>query len=183
VLDARAVVPGPVEQGDLTKSDIKLLRMADRQVLPFAATKAFEAFPEFSPDGRWLAYVSDESGRNEVYLRSFPDGKRTLQVSSQGGMSPLWAPDGRELFYWSLDFTRLMRAAISPGQSLSAGAPALLFEFRSIRSGFLRTYDITPDGQRFLMQKFQPVQAVPVTELRLVRTWFDEVKRVSLSAR
>ena len=172
-----------VEQGDQTKSDIRLLRMADRQLLPFAATKAFEAFPEFSPDGRWLAYVSDESGRNEVYLRSFPDGKRTLQVSTDGGMSPLWAPDGRELFYWDVGFTKLMRAAISPGQNLSAGAPALLFEFSSIRSGFLRFYDITPDGQRFLMQKFQPVQAVPVTELRLVRTWFDEVKRVSLSAR
>ena len=168
-----------VEQGDQTKSDIKLLRMVDRQILPFAATKAFEAFPEFSPDGRWLAYVSDESGRNEVYLRSFPDGKRTLQVSSQGGMSPLWAPDGRELFYWSLDFARLMRAAISPGQSLSAGAPALLFEFSSIRSGFLRTYDITPDGRRFLIQKAQPVQPVPVTELNLVRKWFDEVRRLS----
>jgi serine/threonine-protein kinase len=172
-----------LEQGAQTTSDIKLLRMADRQVLPFAATKAFEAFPAFSPDDRWLAYVSNESGRNEVYLRSFPDGKRTLQVSIQGGMSPLWAPDGRELFYWSLDFTKLMRVAISPGRNLSAGPPALLFEFSSIRSNFVRTCDIARDGRRFLIQKSQPLRPVAVTELHLVRNWFDELRRLSPAAK
>lgn len=99
-----------------TGNDIQVLRMADRQIIPFAVTKSNEAFPEFSPDGRWLAYVSNESERNEVYVRSFPDGKRTLPISSEGGMSPMWARDGRELFYWSIDFTKLMKVDISPGQ-------------------------------------------------------------------
>jgi serine/threonine-protein kinase len=67
--------------------DIKLLRMADRQVVAFVATKAAEMYPEFSPDGRWMAYVSNETGRNEVYVRSFPDGKRTLQITNDGATS------------------------------------------------------------------------------------------------
>jgi serine/threonine-protein kinase len=168
-----------VRTGGATGSDILTLRMADRQVTPFAATKAAEAFPEFSPDGRWMAFVSNETARNEVYLRSFPDGKRTLQVSTDGGTSPLWGPDGRELFYWNIGFTKLMRVAISPGQNLSAGTPALLFEFGAMRSAFLRTFDIAPDGRRFLIQKSQPVESVPVTELKLVRKWFDAVRRLS----
>jgi hypothetical protein len=69
--------------------------------------------------------------------------------------------------------------AISPGQNLSAGTPALLFEFGAMRSAFLRTFDIAPDGRRFLIQKSQPVESVPVTELKLVRKWFDAVRRLS----
>lgn len=163
--------------------DILVMRMSDRQVTPFAATKASEVFPEFSPDGRWMAYVSNETARNEVYLRSFPDGKRTLQVSRDGGMSPLWGPDGRELFYWNIGFTRLMRVAIAPGPTPSAGTPAPLFEFAAWRSGFLRTFDITPDGRRFLIQKAQAPVPVPVTELKLIRKWFDDVRRVSPTAK
>jgi len=172
-----------VQVGEKTGSDILIMRMADRQVTPFAATKASEMFPEFSPDSRWMAYVSNESSQNEVYLRSFPDGKRTLQVSDNGAMSPLWGPDGRELFYWNVGFTKLMRVEISPGPNLSAGSPALLFEFNGQRSGFLRTFDITPDGRRFLIQKQQAPVPVPVTELKLVRKWFDDVKRLSPMAK
>jgi serine/threonine-protein kinase len=172
-----------VQVGGKTGDDILIMRMADRQVTPFAATKASEKFPEFSPNGRWLAYVSNETARNEVYLRSFPDGKRTLQVSTDGGMSPLWGPDGRELFYWNVGFTKLMRVELSPGPNLSAGTPALLFEFSALRSGFLRTFDITPDGRRFLIQKQQAPVAVPVTELNLVRKWFDDVRRLSPMAK
>jgi hypothetical protein len=98
-------------------------------------------------------------------------------------MSPLWGPDGRELFYWNVGFTKLMRVEISPGPNLSAGSPALLFEFNGQRSGFLRTFDITPDGRRFLIQKQQAPVPVPVTELKLVRKWFDDVKRLSPMAK
>jgi hypothetical protein len=72
---------------------------------------------------------------------------------------------------------------ISPGPNLSAGSPALLFEFNGQRSGFLRTFDITPDGRRFLIQKQQAPVPVPVTELKLVRKWFDDVKRLSPMAK
>jgi serine/threonine-protein kinase len=172
-----------IEVGAETGGDILVMRMSDRQVTPFAATKASETFPEFSPNGRWLAYVSNETARNEVYLRSFPDGRRTLQVSTDGGMSPLWGPDGRELFYWNTGFTKLMRVEVSPGPNLSAGTPALLFEFSAYRSGFLRTFDIAPDGRRFLVQKALAPVPVPVTELKLVRQWFDDVKRLSQVAK
>ena len=172
-----------VDTGGETGSDVDVLRMADRQVTAFAATKAAEAFPEFSPDGRWLAYVSNESGRNEVYVRSFPDGRRTLPISTEGGTSPLWGPGGRELFYWDLGFKKLTIVDVSAGQTLSAGTPRLLFEFTAAASAMIRTYDITPDGQRFLVQKVPTISPVPVTELNLVRRWFDEVKRMSLPAK
>jgi serine/threonine-protein kinase len=163
--------------------NIQVLRMADRQVIPFAASTSNEAFPEFSLDGRWLAYVSNESKRSEVYIRSFPDGKSTLQVSSDGGMSPVWATDGRELFYWNIGFTRMMKVDISPGQNLSAGTPKPLFEFAASGSAMIRTYDITPDGRRFLIQEKKSLALPPVTELSLLRNWFQEVRRLSPVAR
>jgi len=159
--------------------DVMVLRMADRQVVPFAASKSDEAFPEFSRDGRWLVYASNESGRYEVYVRSFPDGRRTLPISSEGGVSPMWSPDGRELFYWNIDFTKLMKVDISPGQNLSAGTPRLLFEFAAAVSRMVRVYDITPDGRRFLIREKKNYSLPPVTELNLVRNWFEELKRLS----
>lgn len=172
-----------VDSGRGTGLDIQVLRMADRQVVPFAATKANEAFPEFSPDGRWLAYTSNESERNEVYVRSFPDGKRTLPISSEGGMSPMWARDGRELFYWNIDFTKLMKVDTSPGQNLSVGTPKMLFEFAANGSMMIRIYDITPDGRRFLIREKKDYSLPPVTELNLVRNWFEEIKRLSPAAK
>jgi serine/threonine-protein kinase len=175
-----------VESGQENGFDIEVVRMADRQVTAFAATKAAEIMPEFSPDGRWLAYVSNESGRNEVYLRSFPDGKRVLPISTEGGTSPLWAPGGRELFYWSGGFKELMKVDITTGQNPSAGTPQLLFEFGAGASQISRTYDITPDGQRFLIQKVGKSAAaapVTVTELNLVRLWFEDLKRLSSAAK
>jgi serine/threonine-protein kinase len=168
-----------VDAGHGTGWDIQVLRMADRQVIPFAVTKSNEVFPEFSPDDLWLAYVSNESGRNEVYVRSFPDGKRTLPISSEGGLAPVWAPDGRELFYWNIDSTKLMKVDISPGQNLSAGTPKLLFEFAATGTSIVRLYDITPDGRRFLIREKKDYNLPPVTELNLVRNWFEELKRLS----
>jgi len=171
------------DYGSRNDWDILVLRMADRQVIPFAATKSNEVFPEFSPDGLWLAYVSNESGRNEVYVRSFPDGTRTLPISSEGGLAPVWAPDGRELFYWNIGFTKLMKVDISPGQNLSAGTPELLFEFAAYGTGGIRGYDITPDGRRFLIREKKDHSLPPVTELNLVRNWFEELKRLSPAAK
>ena len=172
-----------VESGNETGFDIRVLRMADRRVLPFAVTKSNEALPEFSPDGRWLAYASNESGRNEIYVRSFPDGTRTLPISVEGGTSPLWERDGREIFFWNTNFTKLMKVDISSGQSLSAGTPKLLFEFAAASSAMIRNYDITPDGRRFLIREKRNSNLPPVTELNLVRNWFDELKRLSPASR
>jgi serine/threonine-protein kinase len=161
--------------------DIKVLRMADRQVVAFAATKAAEMYPEFSPDGRWMAYVSNETGRNEVYVRSFPDGRRMLQVTREGATSPMWAPGGRELIYYDVGFKRLSKVDISAGQTVSLGTSRTLFEFSALATTALRgTHDITPDGQRFLFLTSVPQPVPAVTELNLERRWFDRLKRLSV---
>jgi Tol biopolymer transport system component len=167
-----------VENNPSTRGDILVLRMEDRKLIRFAATNASEAYPEFSPDGRWLAYASDESGRFEIYLRPFPGNDRRLTISNQGGQAPLWAPDGRELFYWNNDYTKLMRVDISPGQDLSAGIPKVLFEFAAGHALGIRGYDITPDGRRFLIRERTKYTPTEVTQLNLVQNWFEEVKRL-----
>ena len=83
-----------------------------------------------SPDGRWLAYVSDESGRYEVYVQSFPGGGGKRQVSTGGGIGPRWRGDGKELFYHAPD-GKLMAVPVKSGASFEAGAPVALFEFRA----------------------------------------------------
>jgi serine/threonine-protein kinase len=157
--------------------DVKVLRMADRRMIPLAASKADEAYPDFSPDSRWLAYVSNETGRNEVYVRSFPDGKRTVQITTAGGTAPAWAPGGRELFYFDLAFKKLLKADIAAGETLSASPPQPLFEFSAAGSSAVRTYDVTPDGRRFLIRKAPGVSPVSVTEVLLERQWSDTLKR------
>jgi hypothetical protein len=113
--------------------------------------------------------VSNETGRNEVYVRSFPDGKRTIQITTAGGTAPVWAPAGRELFYFDLAFKKLMKVDIAAGETLSASPPKPLFEFSAAGSSALRTYDIAPDGRRFLIRKAPDTSPVPVTELLLER--------------
>ncbi len=163
-----------------TSLDIEVLDTSTGKVTPFVATKATERFPEFSPDARWMAYVSDESGRSEVYLRSFPDGRKTVPISSDGGVSPVWAPGGRELFFWDIAVKTLMKVDIVPGENLSAGAPSPLFQFNAASTQMIRNYDISPDGTRFLIKAAQPATSpVAVTQLNLARNWFADLKRLS----
>jgi Tol biopolymer transport system component len=91
----------------------------------------------------------------------------------------MWSPNGRELFYWNVDFSKLFKVDVSPGQNLSAGTPKLLFEFAAAVSRMVRVYDMTPDGRRFLIREKRDYNLPPVTELRLVRNWFEELKRLS----
>jgi serine/threonine-protein kinase len=168
-----------VEANPATGADILVLRMEDRQMIRFATTPSSEANPDFSPDGRWLAYASNESGRSEIYVRSFPGGDRRITISNQGGVDPLWAPDGRELFYWNLDYSKLMKVNISPVQDLPPGAPTVLFEFATSNEGLVRAYDITRDGRRFLIRELPKLQITEVTQLNLVQNWFEELKRLA----
>ena len=107
-----------------------------------------------SPDGHWLAYASDESGAFEVYVQAFPDSQAKRLVSRGGGAEPRWRADGRELFYVSAD-RRLMVVATTIGQAFEAGTPALLFETKVRDLGFTfgKRYDVTPDGQRFVVDE------------------------------
>jgi hypothetical protein len=118
---------------------------------PYLATPAREMGARASPDGRWVAYTSDETGRDEVYVQSYPaPGRRTL-VSAGGGVHPVWRGDGRELYYWQAD--QLMAARVEPG---GAGEPLAVRErsplFRApYPGGVLAMYDATPDGSRFAL--------------------------------
>ncbi len=137
--------------------DVLQLRLdGTHAVTPLVQTPFSERNGEVSPDGRWLAYEANDSGRYEIYVRPFPDVTRGLwQVSTDGGTRPLWARNGQELFYLTATGA-LMRVGVERGPTWAATAPTKLFEGRygpatAFHSG--RTYDVSPDGRRFLMIK------------------------------
>ena len=157
-------------------SDIALVSLEEaRAVLP-AIEEPFDQYhPSLSADGRWIAYQSNESGRDEVYVRPFPDvASGKWQISSAGGSHPVWARSGRELFYRSDE--EMMAVAIETEPAFSPGNPTRLFEDPYLR-GFRREYDISPDGQRFLMIKEGSSNDAP-RELHVVLNWFEELKRL-----
>jgi len=158
--------------------DILILRMQDKQLTPSMDTKYDELFPEFSPNGRWLAYVSNESGRFEVYLCSFPDVKENIPVSNGGGCEPLWSPDGKELFYLNLDRSKLMKVDIHTEPELFIGRPQPLVDYPGVISSPFTGYNISPDGKRFLIQEPLEYKSVEVRQLQLVLNWFEELKRL-----
>jgi sugar lactone lactonase YvrE len=133
--------------------------------------------PEFSPDGRWLVYSSDETGRREIYLRSFPDGTRKIPVSSQGGNEPAFSADGRELFFLSWPPDKMMKVDIAPGPAPRVGRPTPLFDFQFLTAGGIRGYDLDSDGRRFICtRQKQPLKPANITRLTFVEHWFEELK-------
>jgi Tol biopolymer transport system component len=153
--------------------DISVLNVRSRQVTPVLTTSSNETFPEFSLDARWIAYSSDESKRNEVYVQRF-QGSGRYQVSNGGGIQPLWSRDGRQLFYRWQD--QVWVADVQEG-GLAASKPRLLFERQGYSSGYpLRGYDLSLDSQRFLMVKLDQRKPSPATEMTLVQNWFEELK-------
>ncbi|MDA2924099.1 hypothetical protein MYX65_05480 [Acidobacteria bacterium AH-259-L09] len=161
----------------VTSWDIWVMSVdGEREPQLFLQTKFNERRPVFSTDGRWLAYVSDESGRNEIYVRPFPkveEGK--WQISTDGGVEPVWAPNGPELFYRSGD--QMIVVDIRAEPTFQAGTPRLLFEGSYDRGpGGNAGYDVTPDGQRFVMVKAGEESAP--TQINVVLNWFEELKRL-----
>jgi Tol biopolymer transport system component len=160
-----------------TRADIALLDVRSGRVTPFLNSQYSEWYPEFSPDGCWMAYASDESNRQEVYVRPFPGPGMKQQVSSEGGSEPLWARNGKQLFFRRQDQVWVVDVRTDGG--LTIGKPRFLFE----KSGFnraypIRAYDLSRDGQRFLMVKFENRKPTPVTEMVLIQNWFEELKRL-----
>jgi serine/threonine-protein kinase len=148
-------------------------------VTPLLETRANELNAAISPDGRWLAYQSDESGIAEVYVRPFPDvnGGR-WQVSLSGGRTPQWRRDGRELFYVAPD-NALMAASVESGPVFASGTPQRLFRGNFFLGGadsIGRTYDVSPDGKRFLLIKPDPAASATIA---VVQQWFEELKRLT----
>ena len=138
---------------------------------------------EVSPNGQWLAYESNESGRLEIYVRPFPNvGAWKRQVSTNGGTQPLWARNGQELFYESRG--TLMRALVKMGSTFEHGTPEKLFDapylVRHAGGGLGRMYDVSADGQQFLMTKEtgEADERPPSPRIILVQNWFEELKRL-----
>ncbi len=130
---------------------------------------------QFSPDGKWLAYVSNETGQQHVYFSPYPNPNVKWQVSGEeGGGQPVWSPDGRELFYISSDQMLVVSVQMEP--SVSLGKPRVLFEGSYVTSQFAfwkQYYDISPDGQRFVMVKEEGT-----SQINVVLNWFEELKRL-----
>jgi hypothetical protein len=145
----------------------------------------FEGFPDISPDGRWLAYVSAESGRFEVWVRPLSGPGDRLQVSTEGGQSPAWRKNGAELFFHSPhgapptegETVKMMAVAVTRTSSgLTFGAPTPLFEGPYFPSAPVRSYDVTRDGQRFLMVQMNRRSLSQVRDVVLVQNWIRELR-------
>jgi serine/threonine-protein kinase len=145
----------------------------DREPWPFLETPAGEYQGVLSPDGRWIAYVSDETGREEIYVTSFPRPSRRWTISTEGGTAPAWARKGLELFYWQGE--RMMAVEFLTEPDVAPAKPKLLFVgpySDLIPHG--RNYDVGPDG-RFIMIK--SVQEAPPTQVNIIFNWVEELKR------
>jgi predicted Ser/Thr protein kinase len=161
----------------------------DRTPQPFVRAKFMEGSGRFSPDGRWVAYCSNESGRAEVYVQPWPGPGPKIQISSEGGDDPIWSRDGKELFYRNGD--QMMVVAVSTQPTFRASKPRLLWEGKyshgmSSSCGMPGTtsanYDVTGDGQRFLMVKDLDQDAIS-TRIVVVLNFSEELKRLTAAGK
>lgn len=178
-----------VQEGDSTgffQFDIWVMSMSDRKVRAVIHTAANEMTPEFSPDGRWLAYASSESGRQEIYVQPYPGpGERHL-ISTNGGWQPAWSRNGRELFYVQGGLPNhpngvptLMSVRVETASAFRATTPEVVLESPDLVIPWGRSYDVAPDGQRFLLtlHKEAPSNVAPA-QMIFVQHWFEELRRL-----
>jgi Tol biopolymer transport system component len=167
------------ETTDRKNYDIGILPIeGDRTPKTILGQNYVESQPQISPDGGWIAYTSDETHKNEIYVRSFPDVNTGIwQISANGGDSPLWSPDGRGLFYLSGD--AVMAVAVKTGPSFAIlGTPQILFRGIYVTSSAtdITSWDISPDGKRFLMLKPAGSGGVGLRKINIVVNWTEELK-------
>jgi Tol biopolymer transport system component len=164
---SRLAIPGN------TRSDVWILPLfGDRKPFPFLASPAEENDATFSPDGKWMAYMSYESGRNEIYVTSFPTRSSKWQVSTSGGREPRWRADGKELFYFSSDnvLTAVEVKTSTSGLELGVARPLFTIQLRAFRGAF----DVSADGRHFLVNAIANENLPP---LMLVTNWDAELKK------
>jgi Tol biopolymer transport system component len=159
-----------------TRSDVWVLPLTgDRKPQAFVATPAIEQAAVFSPDGRWLAYGTDESGRDEVVVTAFPGPGPRKQVSTNGGGLPLFSGDGQTLFYRQGD--RIMSASFAGDPALTISAPRVAFEIPGAQRIAAVPFPVTPDGQSVLYVR-EPSAPVSPT-VHVVVNWFEELRRMT----
>jgi serine/threonine-protein kinase len=161
--------------------DVEALTLADKKLHPLVTSNFREADPDISPDGRWLVYASNESAKGEIYVRPYPSGAGRWQVSDSGGAYPRWSANGREIVY-RVDDGIMVASIEASGDSIRTGKPQRLFSgmFRGGTNGIaiggntLADYDVSPDGQRFIMFPTSDNAASTLAIVTLVTKWFDE---------
>jgi Tol biopolymer transport system component/predicted Ser/Thr protein kinase len=164
-----------MERNPNTDFDLYTLPLKDSKPQPFVRTPSNETAPRFSPDGHFIAYASSESGRFEIYVRPYPGPGGKWQISTEGGGEPVWNPKGRELFYRSGN--KMMAVDVTTQPTFSAGKPKMLFEGPYVPTPrSFPDYDVSPDGQRFLMLKANE-QAQAPAQINVVLNWFEELKQ------
>jgi serine/threonine-protein kinase len=185
--DIVSVSPDGTQLAAEQDGDVMILTLGrgEPSPIPFLQTPDREAFPEFSPDGRWLAYASTVTGRFEVYVQAYPRPGPVYRVSVDGGHNLAWHPNGRGLFFISLRDRdrrrRMMSVAFEAGAPQRLGSPRALFAFDDSALKFVcepaRCYDVSPDGQRFyLAQPLAPPPPPVVTHVNLIQNWVEELK-------
>ena len=171
------------ENRDTTRNDILAMPLSGTEGgTPLLQTSFSERTVEVSPDGRWIAYESDESGRLEVYVRPFPDTTAgRWQVSTVGGRMPLWARNGNELFFLAPDGAIMALQVEASGGVWRSTVPTQAVSAKYFHPLNLsgRTYDVSPDGRRFLMiESAAGRDDARATQIVLVQHWFEELKRL-----
>ena len=160
----------------------------DRQPRPFVKARFNVGAGKFSPDGKWVVYCSMESGKAEIYVQPWPGPGPKIQISSEGGIDPMWRRDGKEIFYRNA--SRMMAVPVSTQASFQAGRPQLLWEGEytlglssscGLQGATFTSYDVSPDGQRFLMIKDND-RNMYATKIVVVVNWAEELKRVMAEA-
>jgi serine/threonine-protein kinase len=146
---------------------------------PFLASASFEAYPSFSPDGRWLAYSSNESGTWESYVRKFPDDGTKSRISSSGGHIPAWLPNGRELLYENEDHRLFVVSYVVEGGSFTAGTPRPWGRAVLGDTGVLSNLDVSRDGASViaLMPGVPSADEQTPNHVTLLLNFFDELRR------
>ena len=141
----------------------------------FLQTPFNELGAKFSPDGRYVAYVSNESGQNEVYVLPFPEGEGKSTVSSNGGRQPRWSRDGKELLY--VEGNTFVAVSVSTSPSFAVGSATPLFEHHGLRPAVSAQYDVSADGQRFLVAEFVGLgRETSESSIHVVENWYEEFR-------
>jgi len=157
-----------ITRNDLVSPDLAYLDLGDDTIHPFLETASNERDGQFSPDGRWIAYESDEAGAFDIYLRPFPESGEATRVSEGGGMHPRWREDGRELFYLTPDWTVMAaEMRLEPSPEVVKRTPLFQMVMEDVMVGLSSPYDAAPDGQHFVVL----VPAEPPTPLTVVQNW------------
>jgi Tol biopolymer transport system component len=163
-------LPAALSGAAATASDLSHA-VAGAAARPFVKTNFSEGNAVFSVDGRWLAYQSNDSGRFEIYVRSFPEGAKTLRVSTDGGMDPMWSPTGREIFYRGAD-GKMMASSVDTAPDFQAGKPRVLFD----ATPYDTVYSVSPDGRRLLMMALIATEQ-SATQVHLVLNFISELRQ------